>query len=123
MDIHIQCMNLYYLCQDCLYTRSIVNQWKLVCCGLASVHHTAAHPEIWDGSFRVVNLHPKHMIAFKDWCKKLKPFMKAADSFNLITQSENSFDVYTLLPPFWQAMSSVQKQAAVDIVKRFDKNV
>ena len=48
--------------------------------------------------------------------------MKAADSFNLIAQSNNNFDVYTLLPGIWQAMSPLEKQSAVDIVQRYDKN-
>ena len=106
-DKYIQRMNLSYLRQDCHYNRSIINQWKLVCCGLAAVHHTGAHPEIWEGSFIVVNLHPLHMISFKDWCKKLETFMKASNSFDLITQSDNNFDVYTILPPLWQAMSPI----------------
>ena len=121
-DKHIQRMNLSYLCQGCHYNRSIINQWKLVCCGLAAVRHTAAHPKNWEGSFIAVNLHPKHMGLFKDWCKKLEPFMQASDSFDLITQSDNNFDMYTLLPPLWQATSSAQKQAAVDVAKQFDKN-
>ena len=101
-DKHIQQMNLSYPHQEYHHNRSIINQWKLVCCGLVAVHHTSTHPEIWKWSFCAVNLHPKHMIAFKDWCKKLEPFMKAADSFDLITQSDNNFDVYTLLPSLWQ---------------------
>ena len=121
-DKNVQRMNLSYLRQDCRFNRNIIDQWKLLCCGLAAVRHTAKHPEIWDGSFRAVNLHPKHQISFEAWCKKLEPFMKAADSFNLIAQSNNNFDVYTLLPGIWQAMSPLEKQSAVDIVQRYDKN-
>jgi hypothetical protein len=51
------------------------------------------------------------MIPFADWCKKLEPFMQAADSFNHITQSQE-IDEYTLLPALWQAMSPVDKKTA-----------
>jgi len=62
------------------------------------------------------------MIAFKAWCKKLESFMKAIDLFNLVTQSDNNFNVYTLLSSLWQAKSSTHKKMAVEIVKQFDKN-
>ena len=101
---NIQRMNLSYLRQDCRYNQSIVDQWKLLCCGLAAVRHTAHHPEIWDGSFRAVNLHPKYQISFEAWCKKLEPFMKAADSYDLIAHSNNHFNVSTLLLLMWQTM-------------------
>jgi hypothetical protein len=61
------------------------------------------------------------MIPFADWCKKLEPFMQAADSFNLITQSQE-IDEYTLLPALWQAMPPVDKKTAVAIVQRFSDN-
>jgi hypothetical protein len=59
------------------------------------------------------------MIPFADWCKKLKP--QAADSFNLITQSQE-IDEHTLLPALWQAMPPVDKKTAVAIVQRFSDN-
>ena len=48
--------------------------------------------------------------------------MQAANSFDLVTQSNNNLDVYTLLLILWQAMSLAQKQSAVDIVQAFHKN-
>jgi hypothetical protein len=47
--------------------------------------------------------------------------MQAADSFNLITQSQE-IDEYTLLPALWQAMPPVDKKTAVAIVQRFSNN-
>ena len=71
-DKTIQCMNLSYLCTDCFYNKSIIDQWKLVwCCGIAAVRHTTNNPQLWAGSFRAVNLHLKYNIPFEDWCKKL----------------------------------------------------
>ena len=48
--------------------------------------------------------------------------MKAADSYDLIAQSNNDSDVYTLLPLMGQAMGPAEKNAAIDIVERYDKN-
>jgi len=120
-DKNIHRMNLSYLWQDCRYNRSIADQWKLFCCGLAAVRHTDQHPDILDGSFHAVNLHSKYQISFEAWCKKSEPFRKAADSNNLITQSNNDFGVYTLLPLMWQAMGPAEKKAVVDIVQHYEK--
>jgi hypothetical protein len=61
------------------------------------------------------------MIPFADWCKKLEPFMQAADSFNLITLSQE-INEYTLLPALWQAMLPVDKKTAAAIVQCFSDN-
>jgi hypothetical protein len=61
------------------------------------------------------------MIPFADWCKKLEPFMQAADSFNLVTQSQK-IDEHTLLPALWQVMPPVDKKTAVAIVQQFSDN-
>ncbi len=47
--------------------------------------------------------------------------MQAADSFNLIMQSEQ-IDEYMFLPSLWQAMPPVCKKTAVAIVERFGKD-
>jgi len=51
----------------------------------------------------------------------LEPLMQAADSFNLITQSQEISE-YTLLPALWQAMLPVDKKTAAAIVQRFFEN-
>jgi hypothetical protein len=101
---------------------NLIDQWDLIHCGVAAVRYTHRNPEVWISSFVSVNLHPMRMIPFADWCKKLKPFMQAVDSFNLITQSQEEIDEYTLLPALWQAMPPVDKKTAVDIVQRFSDN-
>jgi hypothetical protein len=58
---------------------------------------------------------PMRQIPFAEWCKKLEPFMQAADSFNLITQSKK-IDEYVLLPSLRQAMPPVDKKTAVAII-------
>jgi hypothetical protein len=82
---------------------NLIDRWDLIHCGVAAVQYTHCNPKVWISSFVSVNLHPMRMIPFADWCKKLEPFMQAADSFNLITQSLE-IDEYTLLPALWQAM-------------------
>ena len=100
---------------------NLIDQWDLIHCGIAAVRYTRCNPNVWISSFVSVNLHPVRMIPFADWCKKLEPFMQAADSFNLITQSQE-IDEYTLLPALWQAMSPVDKKTAATIVQRFTDN-
>jgi len=68
-----------------------------------------------------VNLHQKYQISFEAWCKKLEPFMKAEYLYGLITQSNNNFDVYTLLPGMWHAMEPTEKKAAIDMVECYEK--
>jgi hypothetical protein len=60
-------------------------------------------------------------ITCAEWCKKLKPFMQASDSFNLIMQSKQ-IDEYMLLPSLWQAMPPGDKKTAVAIVEHFGKD-
>ena len=40
---NIQQMNLSYLQTNCYYNKSIINQWKLLCCGLMALYHTKTH--------------------------------------------------------------------------------
>ena len=98
--------------------KNMIDQWDLVLCGTQAVRYSHRHPEVWIESFKSVNLHPRFQIPFSEWCKKLEPFMMAADSFDLFTQSKD-VDEYTLLPTFWQAMPTEEKKAAVAIVRRF----
>ena len=93
---------------------NIIDQWDLIHCGVAAVRYTHCNPEVWISSFVSIYHHPMRMIPFADWCKKLESFMQAADSFNLITQSQK-IDEYTLLPALWQAMPPVDKKTAVAI--------
>jgi hypothetical protein len=100
---------------------NLIDQWDFIHCGVAAVQYAHCNPEVWISSFVSVNLHPMRMIPFADWCKKLEPFMQAADSFNLITQSQE-IDEYTLLPALWQAMLPVDKKTAAAIAQRFFNN-
>jgi hypothetical protein len=75
----------------------------IIQCGLASIWHSDGNPGVWLSSFVSVILQPMRQIPFAEWCKKLEPFMQAADSFNLITESKQVYE-YMLLPSLWQAM-------------------
>ena len=119
-DKRIQRQALGVLRQETMYCKNLFCQWKLLICGLAAVRHSDRHPEIGIGSMIAVNLHPKHQIPFKEWCKKIEAAMQASDSFDLVTRED--VDVYTLLPAMWRAMVPSDKQAAVDIVKRYGEN-
>lgn len=102
-------------------SNGFITQWDLIFCGLNAINITKKNPDIWINSFIAVNLHPRHQIPFADWCKKIEPFMKAADSFDLVTQSK-TIDTYKLLPAYWQAMEPAQKRSAVAIVKRHESS-
>ena len=105
-DKNIQLMNLSYLWQDFHYNRSIVNQWKPLCYRLAIVRRVQPPTPRFGKAPSGLSIFIQNMITrFKAWCKKLAPFMKAVDSFNLVTQSDNNFNVYTLLPCLWQVIS------------------
>ena len=77
--------------------------------------HTKKYTGIWINSFKAVNLHPVEQLPFKEWCHKIDPFMQAANSFDLVTQS-NDVDTYLLLTAFWQAMSPAEKRLVVRMV-------
>ena len=121
-DKHIQRINLNYLKACTQFNCNIPDQWGLLHCGLAAVRHTSRTPILWINSFIAVNLLPSNQLSFEDWCKRIKPFMKASDSFDLITQNEVEVDLYLLLPSLWQAMSTVDKTEAVRIVQEHDGN-
>ena len=65
-DKRVQRMSLNYLHHDRVLKRNIVSQWDLLLCGLAAVRHTKRHPEIWAGSFLLVDLTPSKRSPFKD---------------------------------------------------------
>jgi hypothetical protein len=69
---------------------NLVDQWDLIHRGLATIWYSDCNPGVWISSFVSVNYHPMRQIPFSEWCKKLDPFMQAADSFNLITQREKN---------------------------------
>ena len=61
------------------------------------------------------------MTVFKASHKIFESFMKAANSFNLITQSDNNFNLYSIFSSLWQIISSAHKKTSVAIVKWFNK--
>jgi hypothetical protein len=100
---------------------NLVDQWDLIHCGLASIQYSDRNRGVWISSFVSVNFHPMRQITYAEWCKNLESFMQAADSFNLIMQSEQT-DKYTLLPLLWQVMPPVDKKTAVAIVEHFGED-
>ena len=66
----VQRQSLAYLCQ-LKELDILIDQWSLILVGCAAVRYTRDHPTIWINSFIAVNLHPRYMMPFKDWCKKI----------------------------------------------------
>jgi hypothetical protein len=102
-------------------SRNLIAQWDLIHCGIVATRYTGPNPGVWIVLFVSVNLHPMRMISFAGWCKKLEPFMQAANYFNHISKSKD-IDEYILLPALWQAMLPADKKTAVAIVQHFSKN-
>jgi hypothetical protein len=94
--------------KDCAFNRGIIDQWKIIPCGLAAVRKTADDKTIWSKSFEMTNTRPSKMIPFEAWCNKIAHFLQGAD--------------YTLLPPMWQALEPALKRKAVEIVEQFGGN-
>ena len=117
---HMQC-SLTLLRSMKKRNSNLVDQWDLIHCGLASIWYSDGNPGVWISSFVSVNLHPMRQITFAEWCKKLEPFMQAADSFNLTMQSKQ-IDECTLLPSLGQAMPPVDKKTAVAKVEHFGED-
>lgn len=117
-DKRVQRQNLRWLLKDRQYCSNIVGQTSLISCGLAAVRHTSRNPDVWRKSFMAVNLHPMHMLSFKDWCKKIEKEMQAGDTFDLKMQDNNAIDEYNLLPGIWKTMAPALKQTAVNIVQK-----
>ena len=101
-------------------SNNFIDQWDLIPCGLQAVRYTAKHPHVWISSAIAVNLHPKHRIPFDEWCKKIAPFMNAADSFDLVLK--DNIDPYLLLPALWQAMTPEDKRKAMSIYVNHGKS-
>jgi hypothetical protein len=108
---------LTFLLKDLKYNKNIIDQWKLLACGLAAVRMTAEKPEIWRKSFISTNTHPTECIPFVDWCKKVSPHLHGADSY--VANHAVSVDKYSLLPFHWQVMEPSLKRSAVEIVERY----
>ena len=99
-------------------SNNFVDQWSLIHVGLAAVRYTTDNHDLWVNLFIAVNLHPKYMLAFQEWCINIDPFMQSYDSFHLVTQS--NIDMYSLLPLLWQVITLYDKGKAVSIFQQHD---
>jgi hypothetical protein len=111
---------LQFLLKDCAFNRGIIDQWKIIPCGLAAVRKTADDKTIWSKSFEMTNTRPSKMIPFEAWCNKIAHFLQGVDSF--VANNCVTIDKYTLLPPMWQALEAALKRKAVEIVEQFGGN-
>ena len=79
-----------------IFNQNIVDQWGLIYSELEVNKNTTKDPEIWRDYFTKFKIHPKHQIPFQKWCKKIEPFIQAADSLNIVTENEH-LDKYKLI--------------------------
>ena len=82
-DKRVKQQSLAYLFQ-LKGSNNFIDQWSLILVECVAVRYTRDNPHIWINYFKAVNLHPRHMLLFKDWCKKIEHHMHASDSFNLV---------------------------------------
>ena len=111
-DKRVQYQILAYLCQ-LKRSNNFIDQWIRILVGCASVRYTRDHPTIWINYFRAVNLHPRYMLPFKDWCKKIEHHMHESDSFDLLTKSK--VDEYQPINVLWQSMVTDEKFKALSV--------
>ena len=116
-DKRVKQQSLAYLFQ-LKGSNNFIDQWSLILVECVAVRYTRDNPHIWINYFKAVNLHPCHMLPFKDWSKKIEHHMQASDSFDLVTQS--NVDDYRLLPALWQAMVPQEKFKAVSVFHSHD---
>ena len=96
-------------------TRGVVCQYGLVQVGLGALRHCKEHPDLWEGSFKLCNLHPDHRLPFAEWLEKIDHFLMSGESFKLET-----VDKFHLLPPLWIGMSPQERKAVVAIIGDHD---
>jgi hypothetical protein len=106
--------SLVWLQRDKLENAAHLDQWDLIHAGLATVRRTCDDPTIWQKSFASTNTQPSCREDFELFMKKIEPHLHASDSYELRNIAE--VDKYTLLPKFWQSMTSEQKRRAMAIV-------
>ena len=121
-DKRIQRINMMYLKELCKTNSRITGQWDLLHCGLAAMRHSGRNPDLWENSFRACNIQPSSQIPFREWCKKIEPFLVSGDSFDLVTQDDHAIGEYMLLTMVWYSMSTAKKTVAVSIVKQHGLN-
>ena len=61
-DKQVKRINLGYLLSERIYNRDLIDQWELLCCGLAAVRHSKRHPSVWEGSYISTNHHPRKRV-------------------------------------------------------------
>ena len=109
-----QCLS--YLRQSEKLSKSIISGWDLIHVGLAAVRELS--PDSWVKSFMRVNLHPKHRVAFPEWCVRISHFLEGGESFKPETVL---LDTYSLLPAFWLGMQAAEKKRCAEIIESHDK--
>ena len=57
------------------------------------------------------------MVSFQDWYINIEPFIQSSEYLHLLTQS--NIDVYSLLPPLWQAMTPYYKGKYVSVLQQY----
>eukprot|EP00957_Ditylum_brightwellii_P114052 8696037-Ditylum_brightwellii.AAC.1 len=54
----------------CPQLRSMLNQWHDIGCLTAALVEVDTE-DIWEKSFKTVNLHPHHRVSFKEWIARI----------------------------------------------------
>ena len=82
-------------------TRGVLTYWCLFNVGIQAVKNLSR--ESWISSLNKVNLHPKHLFSFRQWCDSIKPCLQGGCSFKKDTTLTID-DESDILPSFWKVM-------------------
>ena len=94
-------------------SNNFIDHYSHILFGCTSVRYTRDHTTFWINYSRAVNLHPRYMLPFKDWCKKIEHHMHESDSFDLLTKSK--VDEYQPINVLWQSMVTDEKFKALSV--------
>jgi hypothetical protein len=70
--------------------------------------------EAWIDSFKKVNLHPEHRVAFPDWIKRIDEKLISGERF-----FKNRSSLYDAMPALWRNLAVVDRKAIISEIDQF----
>ena len=92
-----------------------IDQYDLVLTGIRIVN--ACTSDIWECSYRRVNLDPRERVCFQEWCKKIKHFLVAGEAFKEEDADYSPQEMFNMLPSFWHGMEPAERRVVMTILQ------
>ncbi len=91
-----------------------IDQYDLIFTALRIVHQCKS--ETWISLFWLVNLDPITQMSFKDWCKKIGPYLRAGEVYAEENVDLMPQQLFNLLPSFWHGMQPANRRVVTTIM-------